>query len=327
MKRSAFLLSVLLLACGDDDVTTDAGGPGTDSGARDSGMPTNDSGPPTDGGGTSDAGADAGMMAACGDMRPDISGIRGTEGLVIARDGTIYYSQDNAVGRLEPGGAADDAWADLGGAADTVWGLALSADNATLYAASPSAGAIFSVDTATAAVATYLPGAGAPNGLTLGPDGALYYSNFGGGHVFRVPAMGMRTQVTTSTIMQPNGVAFGPDGRLYVESYATGVLFALTLRDGMEDEREMFAMGLGNPDGIAFDEMGRIYVGDNGGGRLLRLEADGTGGMSLRTGIPAAANVEFGAGALNCNDIYVASSGALVRYEMGDTPGYAVPWH
>ena len=49
--------------------------------------------------------------------------------------------------------------------------------------------------------------------------------------------------------------------------------------------------------------------------------------MTLRMGIAAAANVEFGVGALPCTDIYVASSGSLVRYEMGTTAGAAVVWH
>ena len=44
-------------------------------------------------------------------------------------------------------------------------------------------------------------------------------------------------------------------------------------------------------------------------------------------GIAAAANVEFGAGALPCTDIYVASSGTLFRYTMGSARGAAVPWH
>ncbi len=225
-----------------------------------------------------------------------------------------------------PGDEAVDDWANLGATAGTVWGLALDPANATLFAGSPTAGAIFAVAVSDASVTTWLHGAGAPNGLTMGADGAIYFTDFNGGQVYRVPSMEMRLQVTTSPIDQPNGLAFGPDGRLYVESYATGMLLALTLTDGQETDRETIAMSLGSPDGLAFDSTGRIYIGDNGGGRLLLLDADGTGATPLRMGISAAANVEFGAGSLDCNDIYVASSGSLVRYS-GDTPGLDVPWH
>ncbi len=339
-------LSLSLAACGDDDVvpTVDAGssdagvrdgGPGgLDAGAQDAAgvdAAAMDAGAADSGGVGTDAGGvgtDAGGGPGCGTMRPDVSGIRGTEGLVIARDGTIYYSQARAVGRLVPGGTPENGWASLGASASVVWGLALDAANEKLYAGSQSASAIFRVDVATAAVDTLLPGAGAANGLTMGADGALWYSDFSGGHVYRVDvSTGTRTRVTApSAIRGANGVAFGPDGRLYVDSYETGTLIALTLTGTMESGRATVAMGLGNPDGLGFDASGRIYVGDNAG-RLIRLDADGTGAMTLRSGIPSAANVEFGAGPLVCTDIYVASGGTLVRYEMGTTAGAAVPWH
>ena len=210
-----------------------------------------------------------------------------------------------------------------------MWGLAIDVANRRLYVGSPSAATIFAVDlTADAPMGTvYLASAGSPNGLTMGPDGALYYSNFSAsGHVYRV-VDGMRTQVTTMTIRQPNGVAFHRDGSLYVDSYADGSLIKLTLAANRETARETVATGLGNPDGLAFDAMDRIYIGDNSGGRLIRLDADGSNPEVLQRGIPAAANIEFGAGALPCTDIYVASGGALARYEMGDVAGARVPWH
>jgi len=210
-----------------------------------------------------------------------------------------------------------------------VWGLAIDVANQRLYVGSPSAGVIYAVDLAAEAPmgTVYLAGAGSPNGLTMGPDGALYYSNFAAtGHVYRV-VDGMRTQVTTMSIRQPNGVAFHRDGSLYVDSYGAGSLIKLTLAANRETARETVATNLGSPDGLAFDATGRIYIGDNSGGRLIRLDADGTNPEVLRTGISAAANIEFGVGALPCTDIYVASGGALVRYEMGDTNGAAVPWH
>jgi len=272
---------------------------------------------------------DSGTPARCGAERPDISAVRGTEGLVIAADGTIYFSQSRGVGRVRPGMPPESRWASLPAAASTVWGIALDVANQRLLVGSPATSTIYAVDlTADAPMGTvYLSGAGSPNGLTMGPDGALYYSSFSvPGHVYRV-VDGMRSQVTTMTINQPNGVAFHRDGSLYVDSYGGRSLIKLTLTGNMETARETVATNLGNPDGLAFDAMDRIYIADNSGGRLIRLDADGSNPVVLQRGISAAANIEFGVGALPCTDIYVASGGTLVRYEMGDTAGASVPWH
>lgn len=334
--RSCFPLAALLLplaACsstpsnpGNDaavgtDVVTAADVVRTDTGNAPADVPatpTDTPAPPTD----------TPAAPSCGMERPTITGIRGTEGLVIGPDGTIYYSQSGAVGRLAPGGSPTNRWVPLTGAS-TVWGLALDAVRNRLYVGSPATQSLFVVDISAdpPTAETFLSGAGQPNGLTIDADGNVFYSDFGGGQVYRVNPDGMRSQVTTTRIASPNGVAFGPDGSLYVESYSAGTLLKLTLTDGRESARATVASSLGNPDGLAFDAEGRIYVGDNGGRRLIRLDADGRNPEVLGMGITAAANVEFGAGVLPCTDIYVASSGALFRYTMGTTRGAAVPWH
>lgn len=320
----SFALALTLVACDDGD-PTDAGPGGTDSGSgtMDAGPGDVDAGD-TDAGDTDAGDTDAGS-SSCGDQRPDISGITGTEGVVIARDGTIYYSQSGAVGRLAPGGAPENRWVDLSGdGATTIWGMVPNAANDTLYVGSPGNGRIYVIDVAATTFTTI--DANSPNGLTIGPDGALYWSEFGMSRVRRNDLTGgASTTVTTSPIQNANGVAFADDGTLYVASYSTGNLFQLTLTDGAEIGRTMAASGLGSPDGVAFDENGDIYVTDNGGGTLMRV----VGGTptTIDTGITAAASVEFGAGPLTCTDIYVASAGPLRRYEMGVTAGRAVPWH
>ncbi|MDQ3031548.1 MAG: SMP-30/gluconolactonase/LRE family protein [Myxococcota bacterium] len=314
-------------------MTEDAGGGRVDSGTA-----------PVDGGGTdggsdpSDGGAlDAfvppsdGGTTACGDARPAVAGIRGTEGLIIARDGTIYYSQNGGVGRLPVGGAAEDRWVRIPGTG-TIWGLALDAANENLYVGSPEDGTVYVIDTTAAspAATAFVTGAGAPNGLTVGPDDALYFSDFGAGRVNRVAlggSTGTATPVTTTPVPNANGVAFLPDGTLLVASYSSATVFRLTLTAGVETGRATFATGVGSPDGIAVDAEGRVYVTDNAAGRLIRLEADGASPMTLLMGVGAAASLDFGAGALDCEDIYVASSGAMRRYEDGTTPGAPVIWH
>ena len=328
-RRSSFVACLLpLAACssnppntgGDASIAADV--VAADVAVQDAGAPPSDAPSATDVPTAADVPA-----TACGTERPTITGIRGTEGLVIGPDGTIYYSQNGAVGRLAPGGSPENRWVALSGAS-TVWGLALDPSRQRLYVGSPGNTSIFAVDMSadppTASV--LLRNAGQPNGLTLAANGDVVYSDFSGGHVYRVTPDGMRAQVTTARISGANGVAFGPDGSLYVDSYSGGTLIKLTLTGGMESGRETVASSLGSPDGLAFDADGRIYVGDNRG-RLIRLDADGANPEVLGMGISAAANVEFGAGPLNCTDIYVASGGTLFRYTMGTARGAAVPWH
>jgi sugar lactone lactonase YvrE len=164
------------------------------------------------------------------------------------------------------------------------------------------------------------------NGLTIGPDGDLYYTDFGNpsGAVWRVNESGQRTRVSTNAIAGANGLAFGADGSLFVNSYVNGTVFRLTLTNNMESGRETAATGVGSADGLALDAMGNLYVGSMNMG-LLRVAPDGE--VTRLATISGATNVEFGAGALRCTDIYVATGAGIRRYEMGTIPGADVPWH
>jgi len=305
--------------------TDDAPGESPDAfSAEDTGTPSPDAHVEGDAG---TVGTDAGMTSTCGGMRPTITSITGTEGLVIARDGSIYYSQRSAIGRVAPDGTIDGAFAALPRTAAQVWGMVPDAANEHLYVGSPSTGTIYDVDLTTTppSVEPLVTMVGGPNGLTLGPDGALYFSDFSGGRVLRVTLEGGAAPTVVARISSANGVAFEDDGSLLVCSYGAGQLIRLTLTDGVESGRETVASRLGSPDGVAVDREGTIYVTDNGGGRLLQLADDGST-TELLTGVGSAASLDFGAGALDCEDIYVASGRAMRRYELGTTPGRAVPW-
>jgi sugar lactone lactonase YvrE len=326
---ASLLLALALTGCPSDPVTD--GGLGSDTPTNDA--PSTDDAPSEVDGGAADAPTttDTGTPTGCGGTtRPDVSAIRGTEGLIVARDGTLYYSQSRAVGRLTPTGSPENAWVSLPGGASTVWGIALDAANETLFVGSPSTGTIYSVDLRLDApvAEVFLAGAGAPNGLTVGPDGALYYSDFSAGRVMRVEARGAAaTQVTTSGVRGANGVAFDADGTLLVCSYMTGSLFRLTLADGVETARATVATSLGAPDGVAVDASGDLWVTDNSAGRVLRVNAATGAAEAVSTGISAAASLDFGAGELGCDDLYVASGAALRRLEDVGVNGADVLWH
>lgn len=272
-----------------------------------------------------DAPAPDGGADGCGTETPPLAMIADTEGIAIADDGTIYYSQSGHVGRWVPGAAApEDDWVALAGTS-TVWGMALAGD--TLYvatpASTPTAGNIWSIDTtaATPSATMLYPNAGRPNGLTIGPDGAVYYGHFvGSGHVYRLTPAGERTQVTTDPIASPNGVLFDDDGTLLVALYNAGEIWRITLdAEHQESARARVGVGAGNPDGIARDADGRYYVTDNGGGDVLRYDATFANPEPIAENVAAAANMAFGRGALPCTDLYVTSATALRRIEAGVT--------
>jgi hypothetical protein len=268
--------------------------------------------------------------AACGTARPALAAIKTAEGLVIAPDGTIYFSQPfvgentHFLGRYRP--PYDDGpeihWVDMGGNA---LGLALDPARGVLYAGSRTLKRVLAVSLGDRPSVRALADAEEGiNGVTLGEDGAVYYSDQTGRHLYRVTPEGGKTRVTTSPLVEPNGIAFAPDGRLYVVSWAGPEVYRLALKGGEEASRELFAtLPVGKADGIAFDARGRVYV--TASSTLYQISPDGKAIDAL--GPANGANIDFGAGALSCSDMYVAGNGqGIFRYEH-DAPGLDVPWH
>jgi glucose/arabinose dehydrogenase len=267
--------------------------------------------------------------ARCGTARPNLDAIKTAEGLVIAPDGTIYFSQpfggaaSNYLGRYRPPyREVETQWAKVGPRA---LGIALDPKRNALYVGSRGRGKLLKVFLYDHPVVRELANVEPTiNGVTLGEDDAVYYTDQHGGRVYRVLRGGIKTEVTTSVIEDPNGLAFGPDGDLYVLTYAKAKITRLKLKDGKETSRTAFADVTGgkNADGIAFDSQGRLYVT---AGSLFQVSADGKTVKPL--GPSYGANAEFGSGALSCSDLYTAGNGKGIFRVAIDTRGADVPWH
>jgi sugar lactone lactonase YvrE len=312
--RFSFPSLLLILAFGCDAPVTPANDAAVYDGGSDAGM-VDDVG--IDGGGT-----------GCGTAAPDLSATGSTEGLSIGRDGTIYYSVSGGVARITPDGTLEANWLRITGAG-TVWGMVLDETNTHLYVGSPSLGEVVTVS-GLDGTPTYetLIAIEAPNGLTFGPDGFLYVSDFAGNDVRRVDVTaGTDESILASPIASANGLAFTDAGTLLVDSYSGARVFELTLDATFhETGRTTAANGVGAPDGIAVDENGVLYVGDNNG-RVLRMAADGTVDTVLVTGLSRVANLEWGAGPLDCHHLYVASGAGVSRIEDLTVGQRDVPWH
>jgi glucose/arabinose dehydrogenase len=271
------------------------------------------------------------VIERCGKERPNLDGIKTAEGLAIGPDGTIYFTQpfgdaaSNFLGRYKPPYAElETRWVDLGGKA---LGITIDPKRAVLYAGSRDRKKLLEVTLSTHPVVTELADVEPTiNGVTLGEDGAVYYTDQSSGQVYRVTAAGVKSQVTTRPVADANGIAFGPDGRLYVLTYKQATITRLVLKAGKEASREIVAelAGAGgkNADGITFDKQGRLYVT---AGALYRVSPDGKKVESL--GAAYGANADFGSGALGCADLYTAGNGKGITRFQNDTEGLDVPWH
>ena len=250
-----------------------------------------------------------------GELLP-VAEIRGTEGLEILADGTVFFSQSEAIGIWTADGGVDARWASLP-RLTTVWGLAYRPSDNTLLVATPSGGGqIVAIEVGPTPRPTVIAsGLGAPNGLAMGPDGSAYFSDFGGGALYRIDPANRVAAVTGTDFRQPNGIYVDDDGTLLVVSYATGEIFRVTLTDGFASEITRVGAIDGAPDGITRDADGNHYVSDNAGGTIYRFDARFADETVIARDIGAAANLVFGRGPLRCSTLYVASSGRLGAVE------------
>jgi gluconolactonase len=124
------------------------------------------------------------------------------------------------------------------------------------------------------------------NGLTFGPDGALYACDFGVGAVLRI-AMDGKSEIVAAGYQgqkfnRPNDLAFDPRGALYFtdpHSYdrnkPDGAVYRLDLKNR---KVTLVAAELAFPNGIAFSADGRwLYVCESARERILRFRV-GRGG-------------------------------------------------
>ncbi len=150
----------------------------------------------------------------------------------------------------------------------------------------------------------------APNDLTFGPDGRLYFTDPADylpddrrpGRVFALNADGTGECLEELSAAYPNGIVAEPDGSIvWVESYDRGVY---RRRPGVASE-QIAQLPEGHvPDGLKVAADGRLWVTTFMGGGVDILRPDGTIDDFLETGGTV----------LNC----VFHDGDLIITDMGD---------
>jgi len=141
-----------------------------------------------------------------------------------------------------------------------------------------------------------------PTGVTLGPGGSVYVSEFQGGRVRKIDPAGKMTTVTgggnvllngetgpalLSGIMGPAALIFDKKGNLYIAeqlgnrvrkinrqgviSTVAGTGHTDPVRDGVQATQS----AVNGPNGLAFDQNGNLFVSEFLGNRIRKITPDG----------------------------------------------------
>jgi len=134
-----------------------------------------------------------------------------------------------------------------------------------------------------------------PGDVAWGPDGHLYIADQLGCHVVRLSPNGTMSDLGTWRNPNmwnddgPRGIAFDSNGNLYVNNHAGG-LYAI----GPDGSVEALPGIRGQPVGaITFSSDDELYYTDMGGGRVLKVGADGQSQV-IAVGIENAHDLAFG---------------------------------
>ena len=163
-----------------------------------------------------------------------------------------------------------------------------------------------------------------PDGLTFGPDGNLYISEFSNGEVRRFnPSTGELIDVFVSSgsggLDGAVELTFGPDGNLYVASAFTDEVLRYNGTTGAFIDVFASGGGIDNPAGIVFGPDGNLYVTGFNSDNVLRYDgatgsfmddfvSTGSGGLDQATAL-----------IFSGTDLLVTSFGtdSILRYDGG----------
>ena len=152
--------------------------------------------------------------------------------LAAAADGSIWYTHSRHIGHISPTGFTEwptndpdqIPWDIAVGPDGNVW-LTLDLSSSVLTTSigrlNPATGAIqeFPVPAAN----TFL------EGICAGPDGALWFTEYGAGKIGRITTAGVATDFTIPTANSlPVAIVTGPDGNLWFTEWATGQVGRIT---------------------------------------------------------------------------------------------------
>jgi hypothetical protein len=116
-------------------------------------------------------------------------------------------------------------------------------------------------------------GINSPEGITAGPDGAQWFTNYGGSSIGRITTGGAVTNYIGVGINGPAGIAPGPDGALWFTNLENSSIGRITTGGSVTN----YSTGVGGlPAGIAAGPDGALWFTDFGNGSIGRITTTGT---------------------------------------------------
>jgi virginiamycin B lyase len=183
------------------------------------------------------------------------------------------------------------------------WGPRVVSVVVAVVVAGMLVGAMASSALATPTITEYSSGispGGGPDGITKGPDGAMWFTEFDADKIGRIATNGSVSEYPRSSPgltagAEPSQIVAGPDGNLWFTEYGTGKIGELDPTTGeLVGEYPLPAGASSNPEGITVGPDGALWFTERGAGQVGRLDisaavpgtSDGITEYPLGTSVP-----------------------------------------
>ena len=112
-----------------------------------------------------------------------------------------------------------------------------------------------------------------PSGIAAGPDGAMWFTNYGNNSIGRITTAGTVTNYTGTGIDGPFGIAAGPDGALWFTSTANRSIGRITTAGTVT---VYSGTGIDYPGGVTAGPDGALWFTNRGNNSIGRITPAGT---------------------------------------------------
>jgi virginiamycin B lyase len=144
---------------------------------------------------------------------------------------------------------------------------------AVLVASSTTIGVAITAAPAGAAILKYTdPTISGPEGITNGPDGALWFTNAANASIGRITTSGAVTNFTDPSIGQPVSITLGPDGALWFVNYTKNSIGRITTGGVVTSYLDAT---ISNPDSIVAGSDGALWFANVTNNSIGRITTSG----------------------------------------------------
>ncbi len=111
-----------------------------------------------------------------------------------------------------------------------------------------------------------------PDEIVTGPDGALWFANFGNNSIGRITTDGVITEYTDPSIGDPDEIVVGPDGALWFTNYGNNSIGRITVAGVVSNYT---GTGIDKPQGITVGPDGALWFTNGGNNSIGRITTSG----------------------------------------------------